>query len=339
MDPSRCIEEAKDAVRVGLGGVWISERFALKEPAVIGGLLAHAAPGLRIGGTFYAHLRHPIVTASVANLMQALTGDRFTLVLARASEAFFAGYGIAPLTFARLADSISIFRQLWRGEAVDYDGILGRFEGLRLTDRHEGPPPPIVFTAMGPKALDFAGRHCDGVLLHPMLTASAVAKSAAAVRAAASDAGRDPTSIRIIANVIVAPDLPKAEEDAVVAGRAVTYLQSTTIGPLLTAINGWDAGELAKLRQHPTIARHDGKIVSQAMTRDQLVEAGLSLPSEWLETGAVAGSSLKCADQLCEFLDAGADEILLHGSAPGSMMGLTAALADKLAARSRMPAP
>jgi 5,10-methylenetetrahydromethanopterin reductase len=329
-DPRRCIVEAQDAASVGLGGVWVSERYANKEPAVIGGLLAHAAPGMRIGGTFYAHMRHPIVTASVADLMQALTGGLFTLVLARASPAFFNGFGAPSLGFGYLRDSIDIYRRLWRGEQVTYDGPVGSFQNLKLTDRHGGPPPQIVFTAMGPQALKFAGEHCDGVLLHPMLTTQGVARCAATVREAAEQAGRDPASVRIIANVIVAADLPQDEEDAIVAGRAVTYLQSTVIGPMLTAINGWDPAELDKLRAHSTIAEHTGGIVSQAMTRDQLAEAGRSLPDEWLSTGAAAGTAAQCAQRLHEYLEAGADEILLHGSAPGSMGGLTEALRRRL---------
>ena len=36
-DPRRAINEAQEAERIGLGAVWISERFALKEPAVLAG--------------------------------------------------------------------------------------------------------------------------------------------------------------------------------------------------------------------------------------------------------------------------------------------------------------
>jgi len=308
----------------------LSERYANKEPAVLGGVIANAVPGMRFAGTFYAHMRHPIVTASISNLLQSITGDRFTLVLARASEQFFKGFGAPSLTLAYLRDSIGIYRQLWRGEAVDYEGPVGKLEGLKITDFYDGPPPPIVFTAMGPKALAMGGSHCDGVLLHPFLTPEAVGRSATAVRAAAEKAGRDPASVRIVANVVVAPDLPRDEEDAIVAGRAVTYLQSAFIGPILAELNNWDPAELARLREHPSIASHTGGIVSQKMTREQLVEAGLTLPKEWLQTGAVAGSAEACAHRLCDYLAAGADEILLHGSPPGAMGGLTKALGPLL---------
>jgi probable F420-dependent oxidoreductase len=275
-------------------------------------------------------MRHPIVTASVANLMQALTQERFILVLARAIPAFFTGFDVPTLTFERLRDSISIMRRLWAGEAVDYQGIVGHYQKLRLTDRYEGRPAPIVFTAVGPKALAFAGECCDGVLLHPLLTPEAVGRSAAAVRAAAAAAGRDPARIRVVANVIVAADLVPEEEEAVVGGRAVTYLQSKTLGPLLAEINGWDKSPLERLRSHSTIAGHANGIVSQVMLRSQLVEASRALPQEWLRTGTAAGSALNVAQRLCTYLEAGADEILLHGSTGDQMKPLTTALQDVL---------
>jgi probable F420-dependent oxidoreductase len=332
-DPLRGIEEAKEAERIGLGAIWISERYAVKEPAVLSGAVSQATAKVKIGGTMYVTMRHPIVSASVANLMQALSGERFRLLLARAVPAYLATLGSPPITFPRLADFISLMRRLWAGETINYDGILGKFPHMVLTDRYEGNPPPIIFTAIGPKALAFAGEHCDGVLLHPFITAEGVRNSTKIVRDAAEKAGRDPSKVRIIHNIIVAPDLPKAEEEAVVGGRAVTYFQIPTFGEMIAEINGWDTAALDRLRAHPTLASLGGKMADQAFTRDQLVEASRTLPEEWLRDGAAIGTAAQCADQLCAFLDAGADEILLHGSAPAQMGPLTNELRRALAAR------
>src|SRR3546814_17271212 len=75
---------------------------------------------------------------------------------------------------------------------------------------------PIIFPAIGPKSLEFAGEHCDGVLLHPFVSAQGVANSAKIVRDAAERAGRDPMSVRIYHNIIVAPDLPQEDRKSVV---------------------------------------------------------------------------------------------------------------------------
>ena len=39
-DPVRGLSEAVEAERVGLGSVWISERYATKEPAVLSGAVS-----------------------------------------------------------------------------------------------------------------------------------------------------------------------------------------------------------------------------------------------------------------------------------------------------------
>ncbi len=332
-DPTRGLEEAREAERIGLGCVWISERYASKEPAVLAGAVSQATSKVRITGTMYATMRHPIVTASVANIMQAMSGGRFRLMFARAVPAYLAMLGSPPITFPRLADTISIVRRLWAGETVTYEGILGNYPMLKLTDRYEGPPPPIVFTAIGPKALAFAGTHCDGVLLHPFVSPDGVANSARIVRDAAEKAGRDPASVRIYHNIIVAPDLPKEEEEAVVGGRAVTYFELPGFGDMIVDINGWDPQILEKLRAHPQIAGLHGKPADQAFTRQELVEVSRILPDEWLDQGAAVGTAARCADQLMKFLDAGADEILLHGAAPKDMGALTTELRRALAGR------
>lgn len=332
-DPRRGIEEAQEAERIGLGCVWISERYALKEPAVLAGAVSEATSRIRITGTFYATMRHPLVTASVANLMQAMSGERFRLMFARAVPAYMKMLGSPPVTMDRLADTISILHRLWAGETVDYEGILGRFPAIKLTDMHEGAAPPIIFTAIGPKSLEFAGTHCDGVLLHPFVSPDGVRNSTRIVREAAEKAGRDPMSVRIYHNIIVAPDLDKDEEDAVVRGRAITYFELPGFGDLIVDINGWDKTVLDQIRAHPKIAALNGKPADQAFTRQELVDVGRILPQQWIDDGAAVGTAAQCADQLMHYLDAGADEILLHGASPHDMGPLTTELKRALAGR------
>ncbi|MEY2943227.1 MAG: hypothetical protein RLY97_1241 [Pseudomonadota bacterium] len=332
-DPRRGIEEALEAERIGLGAVWISERFALKEPAVLAGAVSEATSRIRINGTFYATMRHPLVTASIANMMQAMSDNRFSVMFARAVPAYMKMMGAPAITMERLADYIDIFRDLWDGKEVKYEGLLGNFPSLKLTDFHQGPKPPIIFTAIGPKSLEFAGQHCDGVLLHPFVSPTGVTNSTKIVRDAAEKAGRDPMSVRIYHNIIVAPDLPKPEEDAVVRGRAITYFELPGFGDLIVEINEWDKSVLDQIRAHPKIASLNGKPADQAYTRQELVDVGELLPQQWIDEGAAVGTAAHCADQLMAYLDAGADEILLHGAGPKDMGPLTTELKRALAAK------
>ena len=78
---------------------------------------------------------------------------------------------------------------------------------------------------------------------------------------------------------------------------------------------------------------HNGKPADQAYTRQELVDVGRLLPAQWIEEGAAVGTAASCADQLMAYLDAGADEILLHGAAPKDMGPLCAELTRALAAK------
>jgi len=96
-------------------------------------------------------VRNPVVTASVCNLMQAPSADRFRLLLARASLRIWRRSDHRRLPLQRLADFISLCAVYGRAETVIIKEF-SNFPALQLTDRHLGPPPPIVLTAIGPKS-------------------------------------------------------------------------------------------------------------------------------------------------------------------------------------------
>ncbi len=128
-DPVRGLSEAVEAERIGLGSVWISERYATKEPAVLSGAVSQLTKRVGICGTMYVTVRNPVVTASVCNLMQALSGGRFRLLLARGVASHLATIGSPPITFPRLKDFIALVRRLWAGETVKYEGITRYLSG------------------------------------------------------------------------------------------------------------------------------------------------------------------------------------------------------------------
>jgi probable F420-dependent oxidoreductase len=316
-DPRAAVGQARAAEHLGLSAVWLSERWGTKDLGVLAGAIGQATEHVRIGaGITHFGVRHPLTLASMAMTAQALTGGRFVLGVGRSVAATWKAVGLPPVTSAVLADTADIVRRLCRGEKVSYDGPAGRFPKMRLGDLPDAVVPPLVLAAIGPKSLELAGRHFDGVLLHPFLTPDAVARSADRVRRAAEEAGRDPAAVRVYATVVTAPDLTEAEEGAVVAARAVTYFQIPGFGESLAGVNGWDPAPLSKLRAHPMFARIRGAADSH-YTRSQLVDVARELiPLEWIETSAAVGPAGVCAERLHAYLDAGADELALHGSTP-----------------------
>jgi probable F420-dependent oxidoreductase len=315
-DPRPAVGQAMVAEHLGLGTIWVAERYGTKDVGVLCGAIAQATSELRIG-TAISHFlfRHPLSLASMSTTLQALSGGRFVLGIGRSVAPAWRAAGLPQMSNEILGDLADIHRRLVRGEKVKYDGAAGSFPSLRLGDVPDVAPPPIMLAAIGPKTLELAGARFDGAIFHPFLTPDAVRQSADAVRAGAEDAGRDPAEVRVVATVVTAPDLTEGQELAVVGGRAVTYFQIPEFGELLARTNGWDVAALAKLRAHPMLENLRGAADS-VFTKDELAEVSRALPQEWLSEAAAVGSAATCAARLEEYLAAGADEILVHGAVP-----------------------
>jgi probable F420-dependent oxidoreductase len=318
-DPRVAIGQAVEAERLGLSTLWLSERWGTKDLGVLAGALGQVTSRVRIAsGITHFQSRHPALLASLAMTAQAVTDGRFILGIGRSVDAMWDAVGLPRSTNASIVDHADIFRRLCRGEKVRYDGPAGKYPSLRLTDIPEQSVPPLVFAAIGPKGLALAGRHFDGVLLHPFLTPSAVARSVAVVRAAEKSAGRLAGSVRVYATVVVACDLPAEDEVAVVGARAVTYYQIPGFGERLAEVNGWDLEPLQRLRSHPLLAGIRGSADS-VLTRDQLVEVASVLPAEWTGQAAAIGKARTCHEAFERYRDMGADELVLHGSTPDQL--------------------
>jgi probable F420-dependent oxidoreductase len=313
--PADAIAEARDAEAIGFGGVYVSERLDLKEAGVVCGAVAAVTTDLRVGtGLIHQGTRHPLTIASMAATLQTMSGGRFVLGIGRGLGALAPSLGVAKPTLAGLEHLVSVVRRLWAGERVTEDGPAGCFHKLRFSDTLEVAPPPILFGTIGPKGLASAGRAFDGVILHPFLTTKAVGDAAAIVRRAALDAGRDPATVRVVATLVSAPDVPGSRADIAVRARAVSYFQVRGLGEQLVGWNGWDPAVLEQLRNHPTLAGRG--IADTALTREGLVESSIVLPDSWLAEGGALGSSAWCAHRAQDYLAAGADEVLVHGAAP-----------------------
>jgi len=314
-DPRQVVEQARVAEASGLGTVWIGERYDTKDLPSLAGALTQTTSSVRIGAAVtHTQLRHPMVLASMGQTLQALSEGRFLLGFGRSARWRWRDYGEPMPTLASLGDVAQILRRLWAGETVDYDGPAGRFPRLRLPQRPNIQPPPVLLAAVGPKTLSLVGQCFDGVLLHPFLTPEAVARSIQSVRTAAAAAGRDVARIRCYATVVVAPDLNAHDGELAVNARGAGYFHVSGLGDALVAANGWDAADLARYRNHPTLVAIGDRQADKTLSRAELVEISRSLPDHWLASSSAIGTAAQCATRLTEYLDAGADELILHGA-------------------------
>lgn len=313
--PADALQQARRAEELGLGRVWLSERFDVKDAGVICG--AAAAVTGRIGVATAAtnlHTRHPHVLATLCSSLHYLSGGRFTLGLARGVAIRDELMGLASVGNKQLADGLEILRTLWSGgKVMGYDGPMGKLPYLSSGDWMDADIP-IYFVGFGQKSLVFAGQHFDGAHLHTFITPEGLKRARAAVAQGAQKAGRNPADVKICTVLATAFEPDREAHLRKMVGRMATYMQAPGYADMLVTLNGWDQQVLEDFRVHPAVTSVPGGIDSVA-TLEQLEEIEKLIPAEWLSAAAV-GSAEDCAARIKLELEVGADEVCMHGSTP-----------------------
>jgi 5,10-methylenetetrahydromethanopterin reductase len=315
--PRDLVTEVHRAEALGIGAAFISERFNVKDAAVLSGAAGAASEriGIATGATNH-NTRHPLVTATMATTMHRLTGGRFALGLGRGFDRLFGAIGLDAITMAQIEDFVGLMRRLWRGEMIiGHDGPAGKYTYLHQ-DAAFDEDIPVMLVALGPKTLEFAGRIMDGVVLHTFFTDQALADCVAAVRRGAEQAGRDPDAVRIWSVLATVGD--HIDEDLrlkKLQGRLGSYLQG--YGDLLVKVNGWDPAVLERFRRDEILSAVQGGIDAKATT-DELRHLATIIPDEWIAASAT-GTPAQCAQRVLDQFDAGATDVILHGATPDEL--------------------
>ena len=184
------IDEVRQAEELGIGNVFISERFNIKEAATLSGAVGVATEtmGIATAATNH-HTRHPVVTAGLrhdhaqAHRRAILPGHR-----PGASPACPRRFGLSPITTAQMEDFVGIMRRLWQGEAIfNHEGPIGSYPVLTLMGA-SSEHIPMALTAFGPNSLALGGRCFDAVVLHTFFTDETTARVVGDVKRAAEEA-------------------------------------------------------------------------------------------------------------------------------------------------------
>ena len=321
--PRDLVDEVRRAEEMGIGAVFLSERFNLKDAGVMAG--AAGAVSDRIGLATAAtnhNTRHPLVTATLATTMHRLTGGRYAFGLGRGFDLLFDVMGVPRVTGAQMADAIAIYRRLWRGDAFGHAGPAGDYPYLSQ-DASFDEDIPVLMMAIGERSLRLAGQVADGVVLHTFFTDETLARAVATVRAAAAEAGRDPSAVRIWAVLATVEDsIPEEARLRKLVGRLATYLQG--YGEVLVRANGWSVEALQAFREHPLVQGYPGAFDAIGTVEELSRLRDEALPAAWLDAAA-AGPAHWCARRIQDQLDAGADSVVLHGATPAELEPVVAA--------------
>ena len=312
--PRDCLQEAQQAEALGLGRVWLSERFDVKDAGVICAAALTATERIHVAtAATNIHTRHPMVLATMCTSLHHLSGGRFELGLSRGVAIRNQLMGLEQVKNRQLEEGIDLLRRLWRGEKImGYDGAMGNLPYVSMGDWMDADIP-IHFVGFGPKSLRWAGAHFDGVHLHTFITNEGLQRARALVQEGAEAAGRDPDTVKV--HSVLATALNPTREDFLrkMVARMGTYMQAPDYAEMLVALNEWDMEVLEAFRANAAVTSIPGAIDSVA-TLEQLEEISELIPAEWLP--AASGSAQECAAVWCEQFDNGADGVCIHGSTP-----------------------
>ncbi len=110
------------------------------------------------------YVMHPVQVAMAAASLNEHFPGRICLCLGAGAPGDLDAAGVPrPKPVATLAESLEITKSLLSGDVINHQGQQFRVTGRSL---EVGPQVvPIVLAATGPRMLQLAGRHADGVLL------------------------------------------------------------------------------------------------------------------------------------------------------------------------------
>lgn len=321
--PRDLIDEVRLGEELGLGSVFISERFNVKEAATQCGAAAAVTEEIGIATAATNHnTRHPMVTAAFAMTMHKMTGGRFSLGLGRGINAIFDAFGLPRIKTAEMEDFAGLMRKVWKGEVVfGHDGPAGKYPLLAMGSEYASTIP-LTLTAFAPGTLALGGRAFDAVVLHTFFTDETTARCVATVKKAAEEAGRDPASVRVWSCFATIGDhLDEDLRRKKTVGRMATYLQG--YGDLMVKTNNWDPAVLLRFRDDETVKSIPGAIDSIA-TAEQLEHIAGLIPEEWLAPAAT-GSAERCVEKIQGQFDLGCDGVIMHGASPRELEPVVAA--------------
>ena len=250
--------------------------------------------------------RNPAVTAQAAASLHLLTRGRAVLGIGTGERESNAPYGVEwTKPVARFEEAVATIRALWdgHGELVTRDSPYFPLHNAPFAlSPYKGRYPEIWIAAHGPRMLRATGRYADGWF--PGTTrATQYGQDLDTVRAAASNAGRDPMAITpALIRFIVTSD-SRDEIDEVL---------NSDIAKIFTLTS--PAADWARHgAQHPLGADFSGvqDLIPQLIDEPTALAYAATVPRSLLEELFAVGTPAEVIDQLADFRDRGMRHVVL----------------------------
>lgn len=268
---------------------------------------------LRLGvGVTDAGRRNPAVTAQGAATMNLLTKGRFILGIGTGEREGNEPYGVDwSKPVARFEEAMATIRALWdsKGELVNRDSPFFPLRNAIFDlPAYRGKWPEIWIAAHGPRMLRATGRYADGFFPGFAHTPPEYAQRLETVRAAASDAGRDPMAITPALWCMVAPGRDNSDVDEILESEV------TRAG----ALNAPDEFYARHGVQHPLGVGFSGAqdLLPQDWDEQTALSYIKSIPMSLLREMYLSGTPDQIVDRAAEWRDCGVRYLVIANIGP-----------------------
>jgi len=213
-------ELAREAEERGFDSVWIPEHTHIPtsrrtppptgdevlaeeykrsvDPLVALAAAAAVTERVHLGtGVMLPAQREPLVTAKAIATLQNLSGGRFEMGIGFGwNEDEMEDHGVAyGSRRAHAREHVLAMQALWRDEVASFDGEHVSFPPTWSWPKPERPVPVLVGGGAGPKMFAHLAEYADGWI---PIGGAGLAEALPRLHAALEDAGRDPSSMRIV---------------------------------------------------------------------------------------------------------------------------------------------
>lgn len=197
---------------------WLSYPTVWIEPLPLLARLAPDAGQMRLmTSVMKPPIHNPVDLAHQIATLDHISNGRFTFgVGVGYPEMEFEAVGATRKERApRLEESLALMKLLWTGEEVTFEGRFWTVHNVRMGYTPlQRPHPPIWNASYSKAATRRAARVCDGILIAPQASWSAVAQHADEYRQTLAKCGKTTGMVGVNRNISVAPTFEEADRAA-----------------------------------------------------------------------------------------------------------------------------
>ncbi len=307
-EPKKLLEFIRRAEESGFDSFWAGDHMVFMRPVAYDVLSTIAAASvltdkISMGSFSDAHKFHPAVLAQRLATLDHLTNGRFILGLGLGEAMNLDPYGIKwnkPLS--RMVESVKLIRKLWESEEpFDYEGEFFTFKKAVLGAKPTRGKVPIYIAAHRPRSLRVAAEMGDGWITLPQ-PPTLFAKRCKQVEEWRKGVGGDLDGFEKCQYLFTSIAKDKDE-----AYRALENLRHTLIWSEL-----YEEAYGVKLPQEYEGFGYMNVITTDEREKQRIIEQGKLFPKEAVFDFTLSGSAKDCIKRLEEYIDAGANHVLIH---------------------------